>query len=62
MDPQATDGPSQRPVPADANESGDGAHRPLAAPGVSAQAPARRQDARLSQDGQLLEAGYGHGV
>jgi hypothetical protein len=28
---------------------------------VTAPAPARRPDAGLTQDGQLVEAGYGHG-
>ena len=60
MDPQATDGPSQPHVPADPDEGT--ATRPLGAAGAGAKAPARRQDAKLSEDGQLVEAGYGHGV
>jgi hypothetical protein len=60
MDPQATEGPSQRQVPAEPER--DGARRTLAAPAAGAPAPSRRQDATLSQDGQILEAGYGHGV
>ena len=38
----------------------DAPERPPA-PAAAAQPPARRQDA-LAPDGQLVEAGYGHGV
>ncbi len=39
----------------------DAPQRPATA-NVSAPPAPRRQDAGLTQDGQLLEAGYGHGV
>jgi hypothetical protein len=71
MDPQASDGPNQRQAPdgkhADGEElenivwgTSDRAQRPQAP--LAATSPARRPDARLTQDGQLAEAGYGHGV
>ncbi len=74
MDAQATDGPSRRQDSADIDRDGtagktnvvwstaEPAQRPVAAPGATAPAPALRLDSKLSDDGQQVEAGYGHGV
>jgi hypothetical protein len=74
MEPQASDGPSRRQDSADIDGDGtagkknvawgtaEPAQRPVVAPGATAAAPALRRDSKLSDDGQQVEAGYGHGV
>jgi hypothetical protein len=61
MDPHSADGPGPRHAP---DPPGDpaGVKRPIAAAPANGETPARRPDSRLSDDGQLVEAGYGHGV
>lgn len=62
MDTQSADGPGPRHVPDHPADDPNGVKRPLAATPANGQVAARRPDARLSDDGQLVEAGYGHGV
>ncbi len=72
MDAQGSDGPSRRAASADGQNgerdqnivwgTANGSQQAPAATGVVVPGPGRRPDAGLTQDGQLVEAGYGHGV
>jgi hypothetical protein len=64
MDPQATDAPSTRPfAAADHQQTETETGKPAAASPVQrGDSASRVREPGVSDDGQLVEAGYGHGV
>ena len=70
MDAQEGDGPSRASADGQTGQqdqnivwgTSEAGQRSTVPKAVTTPAPARRPDAGLTQDGQQVEAGYGHGV